>query len=168
PADRSGSDYLKELMQYHISGRMKVAPEHTSAKVLHAMRKPPFKHFVELKKQFDAICQKHKLNIQLIPYFISSHPGSTLNDMDDLCRQTRGLGYKLEQVQDFTPTPSTLSTTMFYTGLDPYTLKQVAVARTIEEKRQQRDKMFWYKSPHEVMQKRGSRIDKTTSQKRKK
>lgn len=165
PADRSASDYLSELMRHHVSGRLKVAPEHTSAKVLNAMRKPPFKLFVDLKKKFDALCQKHKLDIQLIPYFISSHPGSTMKDMEDLYIQTRALGYRLEQVQDFTPTPSTLATAMFYTGIDPYTLNPVSVARTIEQKKQQHNKMLWYEQHPYEKQKHAGKMIKTRGRK---
>ncbi len=138
-------DYLNELIVHHVSGRLKVAPEHTSERVLKIMRKPPFSQFIQLKKDFESICRQHKLNQQLIPYFISSHPGSEKNDMAELATKTRELGYYLEQVQDFTPTPLTLATTMYYTGINPYTMKSVYVARTVQQKNEQRQFFFWYK-----------------------
>lgn len=141
----SHKKYLRELVLHHVSGRLKVAPEHTSEKVLKYMRKPAFSKFEALKKEFDAICMKNHLNQQLIPYFISSHPGSEQQDMEELAAKTRNMGYRLEQVQDFTPTPGTLATTMYYTGLDPYTLKPLFVARNQKEKAAQRNAFFWYK-----------------------
>ncbi|MDP2424491.1 MAG: YgiQ family radical SAM protein [Bacteroidales bacterium] len=138
-------DYFEELVVHHVSGRLKVAPEHTSDRVLKLMRKQPFHQFAELKKEFDSICRQHHLHQQLIPYFISSHPGSEKADMAELADKTRQLGYHLEQVQDFTPTPLTLATTMYYTGLNPYTMQPVYVARTDKEKQEQRQFFFWYK-----------------------
>ncbi|HOW41366.1 MAG TPA: YgiQ family radical SAM protein [Bacteroidales bacterium] len=144
----AGSDereYLDELVSRHVSGRLKVAPEHTAGQVLYEMRKAPFELFRKLKKRFDDIRKKYGLNYELIPYFISSHPGCTNEDMRTLAEEMKSLGIKPEQVQDFTPTPMTLATTMYYTGFDPYTGKKVYVARSIEEKRRQKEYFFWYK-----------------------
>jgi uncharacterized radical SAM protein YgiQ len=143
--ERGHREYFRELVQHHVSGRLKVAPEHTSESVLKLMRKPSFKKFEQLKKDFDKLCAQQNLRQQLIPYFISSHPGSRPEDMKSLAGQTRDMGFRLEQVQDFTPTPGTIATVMFYTGLDPYTLKPVAVAKTRQEKEAQREFFFWYK-----------------------
>ncbi len=140
-----GEVFLTKLILLHTSGRLKVAPEHTSDKVLQLMRKPGFKYFAELKKVFDQIVEKNKIPSQLIPYFISSHPACTVADMAELALKTRQMGYKLEQIQDFTPTPMTLSTTMYYTGTDPYSGKKIHVAASQEEKKAQRSLFFWYK-----------------------
>ncbi len=137
--------YARELITRHVSGRLKVAPEHTSDHVLRLMRKPSFKLFYQFKDLFDRVCREHHLNQQLIPYFISSHPGCTRHDMAQLAALTRQMGYRLEQVQDFTPTPMTVSTEMWYTGFDPYTLQPVVSAKTPQEKRQQNEMFFWYK-----------------------
>jgi len=144
-ANRAAMEYTRELITRHVSGRLKVAPEHTSSRVLMLMRKPPFSQFFDFKRLFDRICHEEGLRQQLIPYFISSHPGCTETDMADLAAITRKMGYKLEQVQDFTPTPMTISTEMFYTGYDPYTLEPVYTAHTPEEKLAQRQYFFWYK-----------------------
>jgi uncharacterized radical SAM protein YgiQ len=146
------SKYLRELVLHHVSGRLKVAPEHTSDKVLKYMRKPAFKKFEQLKREFDSICLKNNLPQQIVPYFISSHPGSQQEDMAGLAQKTRSMGFRLEQVQDFTPTPLTLATTMFYTGLDPYTMQKVHVARTQQEKATQHDSFFWHKTVGEKKQ----------------
>ena len=145
-ANRAAQEYARELITRHVSGRLKVAPEHTSDHVLHLMRKPSFQQFYDFKRLFDRICREEGLNQQLIPYFISSHPGCTEADMAQLAQLTRKMGYKLEQVQDFTPTPMTVSTEMFYTGYDPYTLEPVKTAKTPEEKQAQRQYFFWYKN----------------------
>jgi len=137
--------YLETLVRHHVSGRLKVAPEHTSDAVLKLMRKPSFALFEEFKERFDTINAKAGLRQQVIPYFISSHPGSELADMADLALRTKQLGYQLEQVQDFTPTPMTLSTEIYATGLNPFTRKPVFTARTPEEKLGQRAFFFWYK-----------------------
>ncbi len=144
-AGRYEAEYLEELIKNHISGRLKVAPEHTSPKVLSLMRKVPFEIFRKLKRRFDNIKSKQDLKYELIPYFISGHPGCTDADMKDLAAEVKSLGIKPEQVQDFTPTPMTLSTLMYYTGFDPYSGKKVYVARNIEEKRRQKEFFFWYK-----------------------
>ncbi|MDO9338946.1 MAG: YgiQ family radical SAM protein [Bacteroidales bacterium] len=144
-AGREEGEYLEELVTNHVSGRLKVAPEHTSPRVLSHMRKAPFDLFKKLKKRFDNIKTKHELRYEIIPYFISSHPGCTDTDMAELASEVKSLGIKPEQVQDFTPTPMTLSTLMYYTGFDPYTGKKVYVARSIEDKRRQKEYFFWYK-----------------------
>ena len=137
--------YLEELIARHVSGRLKVAPEHTADRVLDMMRKPSFRLFGEFKRAFDRVNQACGLNQQLIPYFISSHPGCTEEDMAELAVITKGLHFQLEQVQDFTPTPMTLATEMYYTGYHPYTLEKVYTARTKEQKLAQRQFFFWYK-----------------------
>ena len=144
-AGRDEGEYLEELITKHVSGRLKVAPEHTSPHVLSYMRKAPFELFRKLKKRFDNIRIKHDLKFEMIPYFISAHPGCTDTDMKDLVAEVKSLGIKPEQVQDFTPTPMTLATLMYYTGFDPYSGKKVFVARNIEEKRRQKEYFFWYK-----------------------
>jgi uncharacterized radical SAM protein YgiQ len=149
-AGHDEGEYLEELVKNHVSGRLKVAPEHTSSGVLYEMRKAPFDLFKKLKIRFDGLKKKHKINYELIPYFISSHPGCTNADMKDLVAEVKSLGIKPEQVQDFTPTPMTLSTTMYHTGFNPYTGKKVYVARSINEKRAQKEYFFWYKERQQV------------------
>ena len=144
-AENHGWDYFKEVVLHHVSGRLKVAPEHTSSQVLKKMRKPSFDLFLRTKQEFDAICRKAGLRYQLIPYFISSHPGCRLRDMADLAVEMKRLGYRLEQIQDFTPTPMTLSTEMYYTGIDPETMDPVYVATHPNEKREQNLMFFFYK-----------------------
>ncbi|MBQ3876699.1 MAG: YgiQ family radical SAM protein [Prevotella sp.] len=146
-ANRSAQDYTRELITRHVSGRLKVAPEHTSDRVLKLMRKPSFQQFRDFKRLFDRICREEGLNQQIIPYFISSHPGCHEEDMRQLAAITRQMGFHLEQVQDFTPTPMTIATEMWYTGLDPYTLEPVFSAKTPREKEAQRQYFFWYKDP---------------------
>ncbi len=137
--------YLEELISNHVSGRLKVAPEHTSDKVLNCMRKPSFDLFYEFKKIFDRVNRKYGLNQQLIPYFISSHPACRETDMAELACITKSLNFQLEQVQDFTPTPMTVSTEIYYTGIHPYTCEKIFTARTEKEKLAQRQFFFWYK-----------------------
>ncbi|MBQ6062543.1 MAG: YgiQ family radical SAM protein [Prevotella sp.] len=137
--------YARELILHHVSGRLKVAPEHTSDRVLWLMRKPSFSLFNEFKRLFDSINREENLRQQIIPYFISSHPGCGEEDMAELAVITKNMDFQLEQVQDFTPTPMTVSTEMWYTGLDPYTLEPVACAKTQREKLAQRQFFFWYK-----------------------
>ena len=144
-AGRDEGEYLEELVKNHVSGRLKVAPEHISPGVLSHMRKAPFDLFRKLKKRFDGIRIRNDLKYEIIPYFISSHPGCTDADMKELAAEVKSLGIKPEQVQDFTPTPMTLSTLMYYTGFDPFSGKKVFVARTIEDKRKQKEFFFWYK-----------------------
>lgn len=136
--------YIEELIMKHVSGRLKVAPEHTSDAVLRLMRKPSFKLFEDFKRIFDSINEREGLRLQLIPYFISSHPGCHEADMAELAVKTKRLHFHLEQVQDFTPTPMTVSTEMYYTGYNPYTLEPVFTATTKEEKLAQRKYFFWY------------------------
>ena len=143
--DRAAEEYTRELITRHVSGRLKVAPEHTSDRVLHLMRKPPFKLFGDFKRIFDRINRECGLRQQIIPYFISSHPGCREEDMAELAVITKSLDFQLEQVQDFTPTPMTISTEAWYTGYDPYTLRPVFSAKTPEEKLRQRQYFFWYK-----------------------
>ena len=143
--DNSGWEYFREVVLHHTSGRLKVAPEHTSDAVLALMRKPSFSLFKETKRRFDEICQQAGLRYQLIPYFISSHPGCRLQDMAELALEMKKMGYRLEQIQDFTPTPMTLSTEMYYTGIDPTTMKPVYVATTPGDKADQRRLFFFYK-----------------------
>lgn len=134
--------YTRELIKNHVSGRLKVAPEHTSDHVLQLMRKPSFKQFEQFKQLFDKINQEENLNQQLIPYFISSHPGCHAADMADLAVKTKKLDFQLEQVQDFTPTPMTVSTETWYTGYDPYTLEPVFSAKSPKDKLAQRQFFF--------------------------
>jgi len=136
--------YLGELIRNHVSGRLKVAPEHTSDDTLKIMRKPSFGYFDRFKQIFDEVNKKHSLNQQLIPYFISSHPGCREEDMAELAVITKKLNFKLEQIQDFTPSPMTLATEIYYTGYHPYTLQPVYTAKTKEEKNEQRQFFFWY------------------------
>ena len=143
-ADKSHMDYARELIGRHVSGRLKVAPEHTSDSVLALMRKPSFLQFEQFKKTFDKINKECGLRQQLIPYFISSHPGCSEEDMAELAIITKRLNFKLEQIQDFTPTPMTLSTEIFYTGINPYTMQPVYTARTDRDKQAQRQFFFWY------------------------
>ena len=148
-----GPEYLREVVRHHTGGRLKVAPEHTSPEVLELMRKPPYALFEKLSADFREICRKEDLPYQLIPYFISAHPGCAPEDMKELAEITRRDGMKLEQVQDFTPTPMTLSSVMYYTGKDPYTGRDVYVARTKQEKDSQKEYFFWYKKPQPKWQK---------------
>ena len=143
--NQSTREYTRELIACHVSGRLKVAPEHTSDRVLSVMRKPPFAQFETFKKIFDRINQEEGLRQQLIPYFISSHPGCHEEDMAELAVITKRLDFHLEQVQDFTPTPMTVSTEAWYTGYHPYTLEPVFSAKTQREKLAQRQFFFWYK-----------------------
>ena len=143
--DNHGWEYFREVVLHHTSGRLKVAPEHTSDHVLALMRKPSFSLFKETKRRFDEICKQAGLRYQLIPYFISSHPGCRLQDMADLAVQMKQMGYRLEQIQDFTPTPMTISTEMYYSGIDPTTMQPVYVATTPADKADQRRLFFFYK-----------------------
>lgn len=142
---KAAREYTRELIVNHVSGRLKVAPEHTSDNVLRIMRKPSFKLFHEFKRIFDRINREEGLRQQIIPYFISSHPGCTEEDMAELAAETRDLNFQLEQVQDFTPTPMTVSTDTWYSGYHPYTLQPEFSAHTPDEKLRQRMFFFWYK-----------------------
>lgn len=143
--DLMDENYARQLITRHVSGRLKVAPEHCADKVLRIMRKPSWENYLKFRQLFLRINDEAGLKQQLIPYFISSHPGCTKLEMQQLADETRKMRYRPEQVQDFTPTPMTLSTTMFYTGIDPYTGQKVYVARTAEEKKEQNQYFFWYK-----------------------
>ncbi|MBR2637315.1 MAG: YgiQ family radical SAM protein [Bacteroidaceae bacterium] len=143
--DEAADMYTEELIRNHVSGRLKVAPEHTCDNVLKLMRKPSFKQFHEFKRIFDRINNRYNLKQQLIPYFISSHPGSTIENMAELAAETKQLNFHLEQVQDFTPTPMTMATEMYYTGINPETKEKVYCARSMRDKEAQRMFFFWYK-----------------------
>ncbi len=142
--DEASRRYNEELIVSHVSGRLKVAPEHTEDGVLNIMRKPTFTLFEEFNRLFDRINRQHGLNQQLIPYFISSHPGCHEVDMANLALKTKRLNFHLEQVQDFTPTPMTVATEIYYTGYHPYTLERIYTPVTPEEKLAQRQYFFWY------------------------
>ena len=143
--NRAAAEYTRELITHHVSGRLKVAPEHTSDRVLHVMRKPSFAQFEQFKRTFDRINREEGLRQQIIPYFISSHPGCTAEDMAELAVLTKRMDFHLEQVQDFTPTPMTVSTESWHTGLHPYTLQPIFAAKTQRDKLAQRQFFFWYK-----------------------
>ena len=145
PIHSSSIKYLEELITHHVSGRLKVAPEHTSEKVLKLVRKPSFDSFLHLHQRFRDICEANGLNQQLIPYFISSLPASELDDMAELAMHLRKLKMNLEQVQDFTPTPMTLASVMYYTGFDPYTEKPISTPKTVPDKKLQQIFFFLYK-----------------------
>ncbi len=143
--DGNHDEYMEQLVTRHVSGRLKVAPEHTSDATLRVMRKPSFKYFKKFKEKYDTIQDKHNLKQPLIPYFISSHPGCEEADMANLAAETKDLGFQLEQVQDFTPTPMTVAEVIYYSGVHPYTLQPIATAKTREEKLAQNRFFFWYK-----------------------
>ena len=160
-ADNSIDEYMDQLVSRHISGRLKVAPEHTSDNTLKLMRKPPFKHFHTFKKKYDEANKKHGLSQPLIPYFISSHPGCEEEDMANLAAETKEMGFHLEQVQGFTPTPMTVATVIYYSGYHPYTLKPVYTAKTKSEKEGQHDFFFWYKKEKkDVIRKKLNKMDR--------
>lgn len=144
-SDGNHDEYMEQLVTRHVSGRLKVAPEHTADDTLRIMRKPSFKYFKLFKKKYDQIQEKHNLKQPLIPYFISSHPGCEEQDMANLAAETKDLGFQLEQVQDFTPTPMTVAEVIYYSGVHPYTLKPVKTAKTRDEKQAQNRYFFWYK-----------------------
>lgn len=143
--DGNHDEYLEQVITRHVSGRLKVAPEHTSDDTLKVMRKPSFKYFHKFKQKYDKISEKHHLKQQLIPYFISSHPGCDDADMANLALETKDMGFQLEQVQDFTPTPMTVATVIYYAGVHPYTLRPIKTVKDKEEKLNQRKFFFWYK-----------------------
>jgi uncharacterized radical SAM protein YgiQ len=144
---------MRELIEKHVSGRLKVAPEHTSPEVLNCMRKPSFELFYKFKRIFDDVNRKKGLRQQLIPYFISSHPACHEKDMAELACITKELDFHLEQVQDFTPTPMTVATEIYYSGIHPYTGEKVFTAKSQKEKLAQRKYFFWYlpEKRHEIM-----------------
>jgi uncharacterized radical SAM protein YgiQ len=143
--DGNHDEYIEQVVTRHVSGRLKVAPEHTSDATLRVMRKPSFQYFHKFKEKYDEISEKHNLKQQLIPYFISSHPGCEEEDMANLAAETKDMGFQLEQVQDFTPTPMTVAEVIYYSGVHPYTLKPVKTVKTKEEKLNQNRFFFWYK-----------------------
>jgi uncharacterized radical SAM protein YgiQ len=143
--DGNHDEYLEQLVTRHVSGRLKVAPEHTSDDTLRVMRKPSFKYFKKFKEKYDDINEKHEMKQPLVPYFISSHPGCEEVDMANLAAETKDLGFQLEQVNDFTPTPMTVAEVIYYTGVHPYTLQPIKTAKTREEKQNQNKYFFWYK-----------------------
>jgi uncharacterized radical SAM protein YgiQ len=143
--NRAAHAYARELIARHVSGRLKVAPEHTCPRVLKLMRKPSFELFEQFRRLFERINKQERLNQQLVPYFISGHPGCTEVDMAELAAVAKDLHFHLEQVQDFTPTPMTLATEIYYAGYHPYTLEKVYTARSKDEKQNQRQYFFWYK-----------------------
>jgi uncharacterized radical SAM protein YgiQ len=144
-SDGNHDEYIEQVITRHVSGRLKVAPEHTSDATLRVMRKPSFKYFHLFKEKYDRISEKHNLKQQLIPYFISSHPGCEEEDMANLAAETKDMGFQLEQVQDFMPTPMTVAEVIYYTGVHPYTLKPINTVKTKEEKQSQNKYFFWYK-----------------------
>ena len=146
--NKANREYLREVIKHHVSGRLKVAPEHSSDEVLKFMRKPSFKLFEELNQEFIKINKEENLNQQLIPYFISSHPGSKAEDMANLAIQTKDMNFRLEQVQDFTPTPMTLATVVYYSGYHPYTMEEIYTAKNRSAKEKQRQFFFWYKNEY--------------------
>lgn len=163
--DLMNEQYGKELITRHVSGRLKVAPEHTSDSVLKIMRKPSWEQYERFHRFFEQLNQEAGLRQQLIPYFISSHPGCTNKDMQQLAERCRQLHYRPEQVQDFTPTPMTLATTMFYTGLNPYTMQPVYVAKTREEKQKQNSYFFWWKPQENIIKKSQQRTHRAKKNK---
>jgi len=142
-------EYTEEVMTKHVSGRLKVAPEHTSPNVLKLMRKPSFDYFHIFKKKFDQINKKKNLKLQLIPYFISGHPKSELEDMANLAAETKDMGFQLEQVQGFTPTPMTVATVIYYSGYHPYTLEKIYTPKQKKEREDQHRFFFWYKKENQ-------------------
>ena len=163
--DLMNEQYGKELITRHVSGRLKVAPEHTSDSVLKIMRKPSWEQYERFHRFFEQVNTEAGLRQQLIPYFISSHPGCTNQDMQQLAERCRQLHYRPEQVQDFTPTPMTLATTMFYTGLNPYTMQPVYVAKTREEKQKQNSYFFWWKPQENIIKKSQQRTHRAKKNK---
>ena len=153
-SDGNHDEYIEQVVTRHISGRLKVAPEHTSDATLKVMRKPSFKYFHKFKEKYDKISAKHGLKQQLIPYFISSHPGCEDVDMANLAVETKDMGFQLEQVQDFTPTPMTVATVIYYSGVHPYTLKPISTVKRKEDKLNQRRFFFWYKKENHQFIKR--------------
>jgi uncharacterized radical SAM protein YgiQ len=144
--DGNHDEYMEQLVTRHVSGRLKVAPEHTADDTLRIMRKPSFKYFHKFKEKYDKIQEKYGLKQPLIPYFISSHPGCEEADMANLAAETKEMGFQLEQVQDFTPTPMTVATVIYYSGVHPYTMQPVKTVKTREEKKIQNNYFFWWKS----------------------
>ena len=147
---KEDEEYVEQLITHHVSGRLKVAPEHTEDEVLKLMRKPSFEYFYKFKTRFEQVSRKMGIKQEIIPYFISSHPGCKPEDMAKLAAKTKALGYKLEQIQDFTPTPMTVATEIYYSGYHPYTLKKVDTAISLDDKTKQRTFFFWYKPENKM------------------
>lgn len=143
--------FFKELVQHHISGQLKVAPEHCSAPVLRCMGKPPIETYKRFQKRFYELTKSIGKKQYLVPYLMSSHPGSTMRDAINLALFLKEEGLHPEQVQDFYPTPGTISTCMFYTGLDPYTLQPVYVPRTPKEKAAQRAMLQYFRPENHAL-----------------
>ncbi len=141
--------YMEQIIRHNIPGRLKVAPEHTSGDTLKLMRKPSFGFFHRFKKKYEEINHRAGLDQPLIPYFISGHPGCGMEDMAELAAETKEMGFQLEQVQDFTPTPMTLATEIYYSGYHPYTMKEFRTARSVQEKKEQSLFFFWYKKENQ-------------------
>lgn len=160
--DGNHDEYIEQLVTRHISGRLKVAPEHTSDATLKVMRKPSFRYFHKFKEKYDSISKKHGLNQPLVPYFISSHPGCDNEDMANLAIETKNMGFQLEQVQDFTPTPMTVATVIYYSGVHPYTLRPHKTVKNKEDKLNQRRFFFWYKREnHEFIRRSLNKVNKS-------
>ena len=160
--DGNHDEYIEQLVTRHISGRLKVAPEHTADNTLKVMRKPSFRYFHKFKEKYDSISKKHGLNQPLVPYFISSHPGCDNEDMANLAIETKEMGFQLEQVQDFTPTPMTVATVIYYSGVHPYTLRPHKTVKDKEEKLNQRRFFFWYKREnHEFIRRSLNKVNKS-------
>ncbi len=140
--DSSSKPYFEELVTKHTSGRLKVAPEHTEDNVLALMNKPPFKLFERLKREFDRVNKDNGLRFQLVPYFISSHPGCTQKDMENLASHRTLKGVYMDQVQDFTPTPMTKSSAAYYSQMDPKGFKPIFVEKNMDKKRMQKSYFF--------------------------
>lgn len=149
-ADKS-EEFFQELVQHHTSGQLKVAPEHCSDNVLKYMGKPPIATYNKFKKRFYELSEKAGKKQFLVPYLMSSHPGSTINDAIELARFLKKEGLHPEQVQDFYPTPGTVSTCMFYTGLDPFTMEKVYVPRTPQEKAEQRALLQYFRPENRAL-----------------
>jgi uncharacterized radical SAM protein YgiQ len=159
PALKGNREYAEEVIIHHVSGRLKVAPEHTNENVLALMRKPGFDSYRQFHALFNSINRRNQLNQQLIPYFISAHPGCLREDMEQLAGEIKELNLRVEQVQDFTPTPMTLSTVMYYTGINPYTKKPVYIPKA-EERKNQKQYFFWYKPENRnIFRKNGSQAE---------
>ena len=160
--DGNHDEYIEQLVTRHISGRLKVAPEHTSDTTLKVMRKPSFRYFHKFKEKYDTVSKKHGLNQPLVPYFISSHPGCDNEDMANLAIETKEMGFQLEQVQDFTPTPMTVATVIYYSGVHPYTLRPHKTVKNKEDKLNQRRFFFWYKREnHEFIRRSLNKVNKS-------
>ena len=153
-ADPKADEFIEELCKYHVSGTLKVAPEHASSKVLYYMRKPDANIFLDFDRKYKETNKKLGLKQYLIPYLISSHPGCGLREAAELAVFLKEYGFIPDQVQDFYPTPGTLATCMYHTELDPFTMKPVYVAKDMEEKKMQRALMHYHKKENEDLVKK--------------